>query len=420
MRGWDRDFTEQPYGKNGYGYSLYFSQWHDADMRAMLRRDRNHPSIVMWSIGNEIPELYYAESVEIVRNLVRICKEEDFSRPVTIGAEGQYRLPLYEGFMELLDIAGYNYVNLRHPANYYEDIHAAHPDWVMLGTETFYDPGHIPAVDGHPYVTGQFLWVGYDYLGEAYDPTETYDSATGAKRLHHGSTAMVDVLDTPKAEYWYRQSLWAEKPVAHMAVKTKEWVREWWNQIQAASHWNWAEGETKTIYCFTNCGEAELVLNGVSLGRRSKDLKDPMPLEWEVGYQPGSIELIGYVNGHPACSHRLETTGKPSRLALASDCLSLNADGMDAAHVEIAVVDDGGRVVPGAANRVYAHISGTGNLLSVFNGDMSDAEGYRNDNCLAVDGRCMAVVQAGRHAGVLRLEVTADGLEPATLDIEVK
>lgn len=419
-RGWDRDSLEQPTGKNGYGYSLYFDQWSDCDMRAMLRRDRNHPSVVMWSIGNEIPELYFAESVEIVRRLAGICREEDPSRPVTIGAEGQYRLPLHEGFMDLLDIAGYNYVNLRHPVKYYEDLHAEHPDWVMLGTETFYDPGHIPAISKHPYSTGQFLWVGYDYLGEAYDPTEMTDPATGAKRLHHGSTGIVDVLDTPRAEYWYRQSLWAEKPVVHMAVKTGEWVREWWNQIPAASHWNWNDGDTKTVYCFTNCEEVELLLNGVSLGRRQKNLGDPLPLEWDVEFHPGTVELVGYHGSRQVCSHQMETTGSPCRLALTCDSAALQAGYTDAAHVEISIVDRDGRVVPTATARVTVHASGAGQVLATANGDMSDADGYRRNDCLTVNGRCMAVIAAARDAGVVTITAHAEGLEQVEMEIEVR
>lgn len=417
-RGWERDLVEQPYGKNGYGYSLYFHQWHDADLRAMLRRDRNHPCVLMWSVGNEIPELYLPEGVAITEKLVAICHEEDSSRPVTIGAEGQYRLTLQDGVMAALDIAGYNYVNLRNP-NYYEDIHAAHPDWVMVGSETFYDPGHIPAIANHPYATGQFLWVGYDYLGEAHNPEETYDESTGAKRLQHGWPGIVDCLDTPRPEAWYRQSLWAEQPVAHLSVKTADWVQEWWNQIQAADHWNWAVGETKTVYCFTNCQEAELSLNGRVLGRKTKDLADPLPLEWEVPYEPGELTLTGLVDGKPACTHSLRTAGRPGALRLCCDSMTLAAGSVDVAHVLIEVVDGAGTVVPDGAFRVHAEVLGAGSLLSVFNGDMNDAEGYRNGSALTVAGRCMAVVKAGDMAGKVTLRAWVVGLEPVELTVLV-
>lgn len=416
QKGWDRDFSEQPYGKNTYGYYQYFAQWHDADLRAMIRQDRNHPSVIMWSIGNEIPELYYSEGESIVKELMRICREEDMSRPITVCAEGQYRMTLQHSIMEHLDIKGLNYVNTRNPG-YYEGFHAEHPDWVMLGTETFFDPGHIPAIGNHFYVAGQFLWVGYDYLGEAFDFKETVDHTTGAKRLQHGWVGMIDVLDTPRAEYYYRQSLWAEEPVVHMAVKTDEWVQEKWNQIRAESSWNWDSGDTKTIYCFTNCEEAELLLNGVSLGRRKKDLNDPLPLICEIQYSPGILELIGYREGKRACSHTLETVGEVYDLALSCDDMLLQADGQDTAQVVVSVVDREGRVVPGAVHRISIAVSGAGVLAYTVNGDMNDAEGYCSPSCLTVNGRCMAIIRTGLLPGAITLTAQAEGLAQAAIEI---
>ena len=417
-RGWERDFVEQPYGKNEYGYSLYFDQWHDADIRAMIRRDRNHPSVIMWSIGNEIPELYYPESVAITRKLAAICKEEDDTRPVTIGAEGQYRLPLQDDAMAQLDIPGYNYVNQKHDC-YYQDIHLAHPEWTLVGTETFFDPEHVPAVKNQTSVIGQFLWVGYDYLGEAYDKTESVDPQTGTRRLMHGSTGMVDVLDAPRAEFFFRQSLWSDKPVVHLAVKTDEWVRAWWNQIKAVSHWNWQPGETKSIYCFTNCESIELILNDRSLGRREKDLDDPMPIVWDVPYEPGKIMLIGSNRGEVVCTHELETTGAASKLLLTCDSPSLVADGSDTAQVDIVAVDSQGRMVRNIDAAVNVTWSGAGQLLGLVSGDMHDAESYRGQQGVMRNGHCMANIRAGKTAGQAVLTVRVEGLPTAELAVEI-
>jgi beta-galactosidase len=165
--GWTRGQAEQPFGKNTYGYHLYFEQWHETDLRAMIRRDRHHPSVIMWSIGNEIPEQYYAAGAAVSRRLVRICKEEDPTRPVTLGTEGNGKLPILDAFMEPLDVKGYNYVDLKNGAAFYDAIRRVHPDWVLLGTETGYDPAHWQAILRDPAVLGQFLWAGYDYLGES-------------------------------------------------------------------------------------------------------------------------------------------------------------------------------------------------------------------------------------------------------------
>lgn len=437
QQGWDRGLSDKPYGKNTYGYHLYFEQWYETDLRAMLQRDRNHPGVIMWSVGNEIPELYFQEGVDILRKLVLICKEEDKTRPVTVCAEGNHLLRLHEGMMGQVDVAGYNYVNSREGEAMYSRIHEEHPEWVLLGSETEYEPEHWKTIAENPYVIGQFLWVGYDYLGEGADVLGedsnlgfTFDISalsgsrdlTGRKILRHGwAFGLVDIIDTPKGEYFFRKSIWGKEPVVHLAVKQEVMEnKKPYSYFQSHMHWNWNTGDKKTVYCFTNCERVELFTNGRLVGMMEKDRQDPHALEYDVDYVPGMIKAVGYNNGVKVCEHSLVTAGQAFRVELESDCGLLKAGGRDYADITIRIVDEKGVVVPDAYGRVTVKVEGCGSLLGVVAADMTSNESYRAKSCNAYRGRCMAVVQSGKAAGTVELCVESEGLKPARLCLAVE
>lgn len=465
QQGWDRGLIEQAYGKAAYGYYLYFEQWHATDLRAMIRRDRNHPSIVMWSVGNEIPELYFPEGVGVLDRLVRICKEEDTSRPVTVCAEGNHLLYIHEGIMDLVDVAGYNYVNSREGEAMYDRIHSEHPDWILLGSETAYEPLHWKAVRDNPYVIGQFLWVGCDYLGEGADMFgedsrlgATFDIAAlaGSKEnssrhvIRHGwAFGLLDVIGTPRSEYFYRKSVWdqlqhcsrerwlsagaaatdlqnaggwrsqqLESAFVHLAVKLEgPGERQTYRYLQALSHWNWAADELKTVYCFTNCEQAELFLNGESLGKKQRAPASPFALEWELGYQPGCLTAHGYVGTESVCEHSLRTAGQAAAIRLQTDSDPIPGRN-SLVEILIEVVDESGAPVPDARNRIAVEVSGPAQLLGVLSGDMTSSESYRSSSCAAYRGRCMAVVQAGGSPGAIEVKADSEGLVAGRVAIQ--
>lgn len=432
--GWDRGLINGPYGKYIYGYYLYFDQWYETDLRAMLQRDRNHPSVIMWSIGNEIPELYFDEGIDIVKKMVAICKEEDTTRPVTVCAEGNHILRIKEGIMDQVDIPGYNYVSSREGKAYYERFHKEHPDWVMVGSETEFEPEHWKAVIDNPYVIGQFLWAGYDYLGEGADLFgedanlgNTFDIAALAsekrdkkkKVIRHGwAFGVLDIIGTPKGEYFYRRSVWNDEPCAYLAVKSDMKGRKPYQYFLSHLHWNWNKGDRKTVYCYTNCEKVELFLNGQSVGVKESDKYFPFAVEWDIEYAPGTLKVIGYNNGNKVCENELFTAGKPAKIVLESDTDLLSAGTVDYANITISIVDENDRLVPYASNKLSARIRGCGSLLGIFSGDMTSNASYRADSCHAFRGKCMAVVKVTKDTGPIEVVIEGEGLQPGVLHLQ--
>lgn len=420
--GWDRGYSDSPYGKNGYGYSLYFDQWFETDLRAMLRRDRNHPSVIMWSVGNEIPELYFDEGIPILRRLVEICKEEDGTRPATVCAEGNHLLRLREGIMDWVDVPGYNYVASREGHAYYERLHAERPDRALLGSETEFEPEHWKRVMRHRYVIGQFLWVGIDYLGEGADVLgedaalgNTFDISALAGGRRGWGFGLVDSVGTPRGEYYYRRSIWSDEPFVRLAVKQPvRAASESYAYMNSQLHWNWNEGERKTVYVFTNCDAAEVFLNGRSLGVWAKDAENYRAIELDVDYVPGTLAAVGLNEGRRACEDALVTAGEAARLELSSDAERLSADGRDFAELRIVVVDKDGRRVPDAAHSITVAVRGGGSLLGVYSADATSSESYRSSSCRAYRGIAAAVVRAGREPGAIAIEASAPGLASAS------
>ncbi|CAM3296154.1 glycoside hydrolase family 2 TIM barrel-domain containing protein [Paenibacillus lupini] len=420
--GWDRGYSDSPYGKNVYGYYLYFDQWYETDLRAMLRRDRNHPSVIMWSVGNEIPDLYFDEGIPILRRMVEICKEEDDTRPVTVCAEGNHLLRLREGIMDLVDVPGYNYVASREGDAYYEHLHAERPNRALLGSETEFEPEHWKRIMQNPYVIGQFLWVGIDYLGEGADVLgedsalgNTFDISALAGGRRGWGFGLIDSVGTPRGEYYFRRSIWDDVPFVRLAVRQPvPAAGETYAYMNSQFHWNWSEGERKKVYVFTNCDVAELFLNGRSLGVLAKDTENYRAIELDVNYVPGTLTAVGLNEGQPVCEDTLVTAGGAARLELSCDSEGLSADGRDFAELRIVVVDKDGHIVPDAAHLISVTVQGSGSLLGVYSADVTSSESYRSAGCRAYRGIAAAIVRAGRDPGAIAIEASAPGLSSAS------
>lgn len=387
------------------------------DFRAMIVRDRNHPSIFLWSIGNEEHTIQWSIAGErIGRTLVRTAHQLDPTRKVTAAMHDR---GLGEGFANVVDVHGWNYIHVGD----IEAFHRRRPEQPIIGSEEGStvctrgeytdDParGYVSAYDRrHPkwgstaaewwrffadrrWIAGGFVWTGFDYFGEPI-PYKWPCIAS-----HFG---LIDMCGFPKDLYWYFKAWWSERPVLHLFP-----------------HWTWPgrEGREIDVRCFTNHDEVELRVNGRALGR--KRVERNSHVGWMVQYEPGAIEAIGYRKGKPVERRRIETTGAPVRLQLTADRSSLRGDGEDTVSIAVCALDHRGRVVPTADNFVEFGIEGPGRLLGVGNGDPSDHSPDKATRRKLFNGHAAAIVQAGDRPGPIRVIARAAGLRSERITVPV-
>ncbi len=415
---WSENFentnSESPRGKVEYGYNKYFNQWAETDLRNFIRRDRNHPSIFIWSLGNEIPEAYLQteDATNKLKNLIRISHEEDPTRPNTIALEGNVRKKLNDNFSDLVDITGFNYIEMKNPDKYYETYHNAHPNRMILGTETYYTLGNWLAVRDNNYTIGQFLWLGIDYLGEA-----------GRFPIHGWTNGLIDINLNPKPEYYFRQSLWSEKPMVYLAVGDPhtygKFFWDMWTMPDVQSAWNCPEKSMQKVNCYTNCEEAELFLNGKSLGKKLlRDFPDYI-LKWDVTFHPGVLKIVGKNKGKIASSFQLETVGDPAKIQITSKDVSVYADGCDIAVFDIDIIDNKGLIVNTAENLLSFEIAGEGKILAVSNASQTESS-FRVKEIKAFHGKCQAYIQSTKNKGNITLTAKSIGLSAGSMHIVAK
>ncbi len=438
-------FDEWNDAKCENGYHRYFDEWAERDMISMLHAFRNSPSVIMWSIGNEVPSQCTADGYKTAAFLQSICHREDPTRPVTCGMD-QVNCVLSNGFAAQLDIPGINYRTFR-----YKDCYEHLPQGLVLGSETastvssrgtyhfpvekafsVMHPDHqssgydmeacnwsnIPDVDlalaeDYPWTLGQFVWTGFDYLGEP----SPYD--TDAWPNHSSMFGIIDLASIPKDRYWLYRSIWnTESPTLHIVP-----------------HWTWPgrEGKVTPVYVYTSWPEAELFVNGVSQGRRSK-LSPSAPCEglqdealegryrlmWnDVVYQKGELRVVAYdAEGNVAASESVRTAGKPYALHLECDRTSIARDGEDLAYVTVSVVDKDGNTVPADTREVFASVSGAGEFRAIANGDPCSLEMFHHPHMHLFAGKLTVIVRSKANAeGPVLLKVNAKGLKAAEMEL---
>ena len=425
-----------------FGYHRYFDEWAIRDLSDMIERDRNHPSIVIWSAGNEIPDQTDPAGPETLQQLLNIIRDKDPTRLVTaacdqIAAEPKAALP---EFLEKLDVVGYNYVDRWRDRRekYYSIDRQACPHRRFIGTESsaLYGARGVYAVDQsndlfferssntiieveqqqkfiqtYDYVSGDFIWVGIDYLGETRWPSKL--AVTGA----------LDTCAFPKDNYFFYQSLWTDKPVLHLCP-----------------HWNWAgkEGQVIPVICYTNCDTVELFLNGKSLGTKGYAFPRPgmvkrygtypprakvlqttadLHLAWDVPYAPGTLSATGVKDGKVVQTTTVNTTGNAAKLGLTVDRGHIRTAPDDVAHVTVQVLDEKGLIVPTADDEITFTVKGEGRILGVDNGQPDSHESYQGDRRKAFNGLALVILQSMGRPGTMTLSASAPSLAPAEIDI---
>jgi len=443
------DEWKVPKGQIGpNGYAKYFDEWYERDVQNFVRRDRNHPSVVLWSAGNEIGDQGSPQGPETLEKLLRVFRMEDPTRPVTAGCDHIHSEPASEAaspeFLALLDVVGYNYVDRWRDRRekYYSIDRRAFPQRRFIGTESeamggirgeYPDILHTEApaaglfqflrgrnidveqlwkfVSTYDYVAGDFMWTGIDHLGEARWPMKS------------SSSGVIDTCGFKKDGYYFYQSQWTDKPVLHLLP-----------------HWNWTgkEGQIIPVTCFTNCDTVELFINGRSLGvkgyefprlgmegewgnlpARAKVLRSTadLHLSWDVPYEPGALKAVGVKDEQIVATAEIFTAGPPVAIGLSSDLDSLGRDYRDVAHVTAQILDDKGRLVPTADNELTFEIEGAGSLLGTDNGNPASHEDYQSNRRKAFDGLCLAIVKSKGKAGQIQVRAVSPGLQAARVII---
>jgi len=442
-------------------YSKHFDDWHEQDLRDMIRAFRNSPSVVMWSIGNEILEQSHnTKGTEIAKKLVAICKDEDTTRPTTAGFN-QYRKPMENGMADAIDLVGWNYKPRK-----YGEVLEKHPDWIVYGSETSSTVSsrgtyHLPiekykkhesleitsydfigppwayppdiefeALEKTPENLGEFIWTGFDYLGEP-TPYGGKDNSTNgywngdwpARSSYFGA---VDLCGLPKDRFYLYQSQWTTAPMVHVLP-----------------HWNWEgkEGEIIPVVAYTNAEEVELFVNGKSLGRKRKGIdKMPIPINfidweggrykgthmspfrlmWEVPYQPGSLKVVAYNDGVAVAEKRINTAGKPAKIELIPDREVLESDGQDISFITVRITDKYGNICPNADHLVDFSVSDLGIIAAVGNGDPASTAPFQSNQRKAFNGLCMLMVKTTKETGTIDVHATSDALQTASVSLTVK
>ena len=431
----DEAFDMWKKSKTEFDYGLYWDDWHERDLIDFMKRDRNHPSVIIWSIGNEILEQWDTSGIQMVKDLYTLARLVDTTRPITTannppGPGNNLNKPM------VLDLIGFNYA---HKA--YESFPDSFPGQKFIATETssaLATRGHydmpsdsirrwpkrwdIPFNEGNPdntvsaydhvsapwgstheetwkivkkhdYLSGIFIWTGFDYLGE---PTPY---GWPSRSSYFG---VIDLAGFPKDSYYMYKSEWTDEPVLHIFP-----------------HLNWDEGDTVDVWAYFNCERVELFLNGESQRVKEKT-GEKFHVMWRLPYEPGILKAVGTTGGKVVLTKEIYTAREPARIKALADRSEIAADGKDLSFISVEILDSAGNRVPYADNLVNFKLRGDARIAGVDNGSQTSHEPFKADYRKAFNGKCLAIVQAGQTKGPVELLVSSEGLEAAKVKLELK
>jgi Beta-galactosidase/beta-glucuronidase len=426
----DESFDMWKEEKNSYDYHLYFSDWWKKDIENMILRDRNHPSVILWSIGNEIPDRQKPEVVELAKILGSYIRLIDPTRPVT-SAVNDLR-PDKDPYFATLDVAGYNYASGgdHNQKNLYEIDHERLPQRVMIGTESY--PleafGSWMDVVDHPYVTGDFVWTAFDYIGEASIGWRGYFQKQDFFPWNLAFCGDLDICGWKRAQSYYRDALWKENKVSiwitplqpsfALNPERQSWSK--WHWIDAVNDWNWKgnEGKIMEVNIYSSCGEVELLLNGKSLGKKITGRSTKYLAGWQVPFEPGILKAVGYTGKKQVVVAELHSAGEATQIKLSADRNKIKSDGQDLSYITVELADNDGFCNPKAENQVSFEVNGPGTIAAVGNANPVSLESFQLPHRKGWHGKCMVVVKSNTNTGKIILKATSPGLKSSSLEIE--
>lgn len=428
----DEVFDQWRQPKRPEDYHRYFDEWSEHDMSVMVRRDRNHPSIIMWSIGNEIAERADSIGEVIARKLTGIIKGLDDTRYTTaaVNAFWDRRHFTWEKDSERafrhLDVSGYNY-----QWKEYEKDHRSFPDRVMYGSESVPKEAaqNWNLIDRNPYLIGDFVWTAMDYLGEA-GLAHTLELAQGEHSpqfmgwpWYNAWCGDIDLCGDKKPQSYYRDILWRRRDISlavqpPVAPGKREDINYWgWKNELLSWNWKGFEGQTMTVNVYSRAPKVRLYLNDKLVGEKEVS-PDTYTASFEVAYEPGQLKAVNLIKKKETASATLTTTGVPASIRLTADRSSIKADRNDLAYVKIEVLDKDGLLIPDSRLPLKICFSGKGTVIASGNGSADDMESFRSLKPKAFRGSAIAIVQPTGEEGTVRLTVSAEGLPEASIEID--
>ena len=427
----DEAFDMWKIANNPHDYHLYFNDWWQRDIESMVMRDRNHPSVIIWSIGNEIRGMETPEIVAVAKMLGDHIRKLEPTRPVTAAVNGLN--PKKDPYFATLDIGGYNYAtggdHLQ--GTMYSIDHKRVPGRIMMGTESYPLEAFSAWMDviDHDYLIGDFVWTAFDYIGEASIGWRGYWQESNFYPWNLAFCGDIDICGWKRPQSYYRDALWKEnaisvfvkppKPSFPLNPNKQYWSKWEWHDVVA--DWNWPGFENKPldVSVYSSCDEVELFLNGKSLGKKKTNRESKFTAAWSVPYQAGILKAIGYTNGKEVASSQLQTARQVSKIKLSPDRSVIKADGQDLSYITVELSDANGVRNPKAENLVKFKVDG-GTIVGVGNANPMSLESYQLRQRKAWQGRCLVIVKSSEKPGNIKLTASVAGLQLQQIIIQAK
>lgn len=422
---------EEAFDKWDAPYGRWFARWWQTDLADMIRRDCNHPSVIMWSVGNELSNQGNPEFMDQLKRLVDVTRKVDPTRPVTCALKPVKPKSREENAKTITDIARLvDVISCNYQEQWFEDYRKAYPEIIIIASESYayyrgkgldYKAFHPvnPWLDAiaHDYVAGTFYWTGIDYLGEA----------VAGWPFHGWNGSLLDTCGFIRPVANLHKSFWTPEPMVHIAVMDDKLdvpkpTKDHWGWPKMVSHWNLPQlvGRKVKVATFSNCSAVELLVNNQSMGiKKLADFSDKM-ITWEVPYVAGRIEARGLENGEVRASHQLQTAGDAAQIRLTADRDTIKADGRDVCYVDVQITDKEGVLVPYAKHEIHFHVEGAGRIVGVDNGDLTSMESYKAEKRKAFYGRAQVIIQALRMPGTITVKAQAEGLPYMQVMVEAR